>query len=329
MLLCGHWLRCFLFHRSRAHLKLGNLGDALRDIQSCIAQYAQNDLEDMQLVRCLCLQVSITREMSLHAPKAKSAEAFVTTLELMRKAVRMAEALADLSGAFVPDSNVTYVRSDGAIKHHHLMSPLLHNLTDLHVNESDLSLSPQFNRKKLLNQAGITIPSLESKSSEEQSEPSLGDRNNDIDGLRLSPLDRVEGVYSAVEYVNIHLLENRTLITCLAALCKLLDDARNAGLADDELQHPSHALINEQLVTGEKAAKVSQLTVLSIHPSIHQSFATRTSVHILTSIRSAVNTTTAQLLRHCVYLPIDVRISILVFQAKARIAKRSKCKTIM
>lgn len=264
MLLYGHWLRCFLFHRSRAHLKLGNLGDALRDIKSCIAQYAQNDLEDVQLVRCLCLQVSITREMSLHAPKANSAEAFVTSLELMRKAVLMAAALADLSGAFAPDSNVTYSRSEGAIKHHHLMSPPLHNLTDLHVNESDLSLSPQFNRKKLLNQAGITIPSLEiaissleSKSSEEQSEASLGDRYNDVDGLRLSPLDRVEGLYSAVEYVNIHLLENRTLITCLAALCKLLDDARNAGLADDELQRPSHALVNEQLVTGEKAAKVS------------------------------------------------------------------------
>lgn len=269
MLLYGHWLRCFLFHRSRAHLKLGNLGDALRDIQSCIAQYAQNDLEDVQLVRCLCLQVSIMREISLHAPKADSAEAFTTTLELMRKAVRMAEALADLSGAFVPDSNVTYVRSDGAIKHHHMMSPLLHNLTDLHVNESDLSLSPQFNRKKLLNQAGITIPSLESKSSEEQSEASLGDRYNDVDGLRLSPLDRVEGVYSAVEYVNIHLLENRTLITCLAALCKLLDDARNAGLADDELQRPSSTLVNEQLVTGEKAAKVSQLTVLANNQSIN------------------------------------------------------------
>lgn len=267
MLLCGHWLRCFLFHRSRAHLKLGNLSDALRDIQSCIAQYAQNDLEDVQLVRCLCLQVSITREMSLHAPKADSAEAFVASLELMRKAVLIATALADLSGAFVPDSNVTYARSDGAIKHHHRMSPLLHNFTDLHANESDLSLSPQFNRKKLLNQSGITIPSLESKSSEEQSDASLkrsssrdSDRyyNDSVDGLRLSPLDRVEGVYSAVEYVNIHLLENRALITCLAALCKLLDDARSAGLADDELSRPSsHALLNEQLVTGEKAAKVS------------------------------------------------------------------------
>lgn len=268
MLLYGHWLRCFLFHRSRAHLKLGHLSEALRDIQSCIAQYAQNDLEDVQLVRCLCLQATITREMSLHAPKADSAEAIVNTLELMRKAVRMATALADLSGAFAPDCNVTYARSDGAIKHHHLMSPLLHSFTDLHGNDSDLSLSPQFNRKKLLNHFGITIPSLESKSSEEQS---VGDRYLEVDGLRLSPLDRVEGVYSAVEYVNIHLLENRALITCLAALCKLLDDARSAGLSDDE--HDPKLLVNEQLVSGEKAAKVSQHTIpYSPHLTNNHSF---------------------------------------------------------
>jgi len=256
MLLYGHWLRCFLFHRSRAQLKLGHLSDALRDIQACLSQYAQNKLEDVQMVRCLCLQVTITREISLHASEAESTEAFVDSLELMRKAVRIAAALAEHSGSFVPDCNVTYARSNGAIKHHHMMSPLLHNFTDLHANESTLSSSPQFNRRKLLNQFGITIPSLESKSSSEddQSLALEGDRN-DVDGLRLSPLDRSEGVYSAVEYVNISLLENRVLITCQAVLCKLLDDTRNAGLADDE-RHASYALVNEQLVVGEMAAKV-------------------------------------------------------------------------
>ena len=112
MLLGGHWLRAFLFLRARAHLKLGGLSHALKDAQACLAQYDQHGLEDVQLVRCLCLQASITREMALHASKTVSAEAFKSTLEMLRKSVRIAEMLAERSGAFVPDCNVSYARPD-------------------------------------------------------------------------------------------------------------------------------------------------------------------------------------------------------------------------
>ena len=139
----------------------------------------------------------------------------------------------------------------------------------MHANEADLSLGPAFDKKKLLTRFGITLPSLESKSSsseEEKSSASLTDGSISVDGLRLSPLDRKEGVYSAVEYVNIHLIENRVLITCQAALCKLLGDARSAGADEDsslmrEPQHSSLAVLNEQLVVGEQAAKVSSIFI--------------------------------------------------------------------
>jgi hypothetical protein len=296
MQLAGHWLRSFLLHRARANFKLGNINEALADCKTCAAQYETNDLEDLKLVRCLCLQATVLREQSLYAPKAQCVQAYLDCLSLVRRASDMADSLARLSGAFPADSNVTYGRSDTAIKKHHMIAPVLQSLTELHANEPDLALQPQFNKKKLHQHMGIDIPSLnvpaagphggatgagdpgisttlartslqgnlQGATDADSAQPSA--QQFKLSNLRLAPVDRKEGVYCESEFANIYLEENRVLLGCRNLLCQVLDDARNAGLAGNaafaELYEPN-ALVNEQLAVGESALKVRPASATS------------------------------------------------------------------
>ena len=290
MQLAGHWLRSYLLHRAQSHFKLGHLKEALQDCNTCIVQYSSNHLEDLGLVRVLCLQASIVREQALYAEKAQCIRAYLDCLDLVRRAGKIAETLAQYSGAFSADSNVTYGRGDTAVKQHHMIAPVLQSLTELHGNEPNLSLTAQFDKKKLRQHMGIVIPSLQ-----QQSAPSAAAApsnatvvgngistttvlsggvqevdNSDstqpnaqsfrLSSLRLAPVDRKEGVYCESEFANINLQENRVLLACQTLLCQVIDDARNSGLLGNaaflEVYEPN-ALVNEQLAVGESALKVS------------------------------------------------------------------------
>jgi hypothetical protein len=297
MQLAGHWLRSYLLQRAQAHFKLGNIDEALSDCKACVAQYESNQLEDLRLVRCLCLQATVLREQAVYAPKPHAVQAYLSCLQLIHRAADIADALAKRSGAFPADSNVTYGRSDTAVKKHHMITPVLQSLTDLHMNEPNLSLQPQFNKRKLHQHMGIDIPSLDvpksgpaaggaSSSStvagngittslartSQQGLPS-GSAGADseelqssaqkfkLGNLRLAPVDRKEGVYCESEFANIYLEENRVLLGCQTLLCQVLDDARNAGLAGNSTfaeEYDASALVNEQLALGERALKVRQ-----------------------------------------------------------------------
>lgn len=269
MQLAGHWLRAFLLHRATANFKLGNIDDALQDCKSCAAQYENNKLEDLQLVRCLCLQATVLREQAVYAAKDQCVNAYLESLALIRRAGTIAEALAYRSGAYPSDSNVTYGRADTAVKKHHMIAPVLQSLTDLHINEPNLALAPQFNKRKLHQHMGIDIPSLQNTSEAagglsgagavgsstqqgtgistkfqrtsidtsalaapaEDTASQLSMQKFKLNSLRLAPVDRKEFVYCESEFANINLEENRALLTCQTLLCQVLDDARNAGLA--------------------------------------------------------------------------------------------------
>jgi hypothetical protein len=175
-----------------------------------------------------------------------------------------------------------------------VITPVLQSLTDLHMNEPNLSLQAQFNKRKLHQHMGIDIPSLEvSKSgpaaggapsnstlagngittslarTSVQALPSGADSEETqssaqkfkLNNLRLAPVDRKEGVYCESEFANIYLEENRVLLGCQNLLCQVLDDARNAGLAGNSAfaeEYDANALVNEQLALGESALKVRQ-----------------------------------------------------------------------
>jgi len=284
MQLAGHWLRCFLLQRATANFKLGQIPEALQDTRTCVAQYESNKLEDLQLVRCLCLQATIFRENSLFADKASTVQAYLDSLSLIRRAAEISEALAVRSGAFPADSNVTYNRSDTAVKQHHMITPVLQSLTDLHINEPNLALNPTYNKRKLHQHMGIDIPSLQEVTTQQgpdknisttlRSSLSLADSGSNspaeesqssvqkfkLNSLRLAPVDRQEYVYTQSEYGNIYLEENKALLTCQTLLCQVLDDARTAGLAGNSAflqKYEPNALVNEQLALAESALKVT------------------------------------------------------------------------
>jgi hypothetical protein len=288
MQLAGHWLRSYLLQRAQAHFKLGNIEEALADCKTCVMQYESNKLEDLKLVRCLCLQATVLREQAVYAPKPQAVQAYLTGLQLIHRATDIADALAQRSGAFPADSNVTYGRSDTAVKKHHMITPVLQSLTDLHINEPNLSLQAQFNKWKLHQHMGIDIPSLDAPKGSSGGAPNATVAGNGIttslartslqglppadteetqssarkfklNNLRLAPVDRKEGVYCESEFANIYLEENRVLLGCQNLLCQVLDDARNAGLAGNSTfaeEYDANALVNEQLAMGESALKV-------------------------------------------------------------------------
>lgn len=297
MQLAGHWLRSFLLHRATANFKLGNIEDALQDCKSCTSQFENNKLEDLQLVRCLCLQATVLREQAVYAAKDQCVQAYLESLALIRRAGTIAEALAYRSGAYPADSNVTYARADTAVKRHHMIAPVMQSLTDLHINEPNLALTAQFNKRKLHQHMGIDIPSLQitdavggiaggaalgsntmqstnistkfqrgsvdtsalATPTEDPSSQSSVQKFK-LNSLRLAPVDRKEFVYCESEFANINLEENRVLLTCQTILCQVLDDARNAGLAGNRAfldVYEPNALVNEQLAMGESALKVN------------------------------------------------------------------------
>jgi hypothetical protein len=161
MQLAGHWLRSYMFHRAQTNYKLGNLDDALKDCKMCVMQFENNHLEDLLLVRCMCLQAAVVREAALYGTPAQSVHAYLDALSLIRGACSIADALAAASGAYEADSNVTYGRSDTAVRRHHMITPVLQSLTELHINEPHLSLGPKFDKRKLHQHLGIDIPSLQ------------------------------------------------------------------------------------------------------------------------------------------------------------------------
>jgi len=315
MQLAGHWLRAYLLQRARANFKLGELPQALSDCLSCVQQFAANQLEDATLVRVLFLQATVLREMALHSPQQPAAQAFLEALGVARKAAGVAEQLAQRAGAFPADSNVTYGRSDTAARRHHMITPVLQSLTSLHENEPALSLQPRFDRRRLA-QMGVSIPSLGkgkgagagagagtgvgagvtssmqglgiSTLTTAPAAPTPSAERFGLPTMRLAPVDATEGVLAESEFANVYLSENLLLLRCWAAQCQLLDDARNAGLEQNALflQHyEPDALECEQLALGEGALKLT---------------------------------------RHCLFLPIDLRVSVLVRVGSARIAKKSK-----
>lgn len=374
MQLAGHWLRSYLLLRARANFKLGHINEALSDCKACIAQYETNKLEDLKLVRCLCLQATVLREQALYAPRAQCVQAYLQCLTLVRRAGEIADALAQASGAFPADSNVTYGRADTAVKAHHMIAPVLQSLIDLHANEPDMALQPQFNQKKLHQHMGIVIPSLGPPPPKPGAAPALPTSTQDkgitttlartsiqgstlhgaasgaeeaeagqpsaqafkLSNLRLAPVDRKEGVYCESEFANIYLLENRALLACRTLLCQVLDDARNAGLAGNSAfaaHYEASALINEQLAVGESALKVRNQPLQSIK-AFHSSTSRLRAVickhlHCDSSFTNSIllYVPNSQLARHCVYLPTVLRLSSLVYVSKARIAKKSKCKS--
>lgn len=284
LIMAGYWLRAFLLRRALIHFKLGNLDDSEVDCDSTIRLYESNLCFDLNLVRCYSLKASIYRERSLNGSRKFAVKALVDGLKYSRLARDLAESLATQSGFIGPDSNVTYDHTNSAVIQHELLPSHLFNLTNIHRNIPDVTIKPKVDPKVLSLVSGEITIGKKTKIEIDDADPRIG---IDLKGLRLGPIDSSD-IYSASEFVNIYLDEVRALVVCDAGLCLLLDEARCSGAAvsyngDSSDEDPNFIDMNETL-----------------------------KEEILVS-ESALKT-----LRHCVYAPSNVRISLLLTAGKTR-----------
>jgi hypothetical protein len=166
------------------------------------------------------------------------------------------DALSEFNGAFPADSNVVFGRGESAVSLHHRIAPILHNLTELHNNEPELTLAATIDTERASSLAtpkspakGRAAPQL----SLHNENKSLSDTNAT---LRLGPVDSSENIYSASEFCNIYLAETRVAVTVYAALCSVLDDFRTSAGACASSEKCEREVLDEQELLSESALKV-------------------------------------------------------------------------
>lgn len=265
---CGIWLRAALLQRAGVNFKLGNMSSALTDCDAILNQYTRNFVQDQGMVRTLVLKVSVLRAMNLNSSPDKVVLCYSTCLTLLRRALRTAETLAQDAGFLGADANTTYFRSDTKVLKHHLLAPLLHNLTAMHPNEPALTITANFNPKVVAEVAGVgSIPPRRSLSKEEQEEYEvMSFKEGGAWGMRSGPVDASESVYTQSEFSNIYLTEVRCLAVLYAALTTFLDDVRLAGaqtsfdpregVSPDWSVLETRLILREQSAYGEEALKI-------------------------------------------------------------------------
>jgi hypothetical protein len=240
---CGFWLRSFLLRRATALFKLGKLQECQNDCDAIFRQYELNVVTDLGLVRALLLKASALRETMFFSNPSRSKDILLQCIDYARKGRDYADILAKKCDFLGSDSNTTYSRADSMIQKHHLLSPLLHNLTDIHPNVPLLTIPIDSDSKAITRVTkNSTLPKNELSSKITASERQ---------GLRLGPVDSDDSVYSKSEFSNIYLEEVRISANCQGSLCNLLDEVRCSGVASND-----EVILKEQIFVGENALKI-------------------------------------------------------------------------
>jgi len=276
---CGFWLRCLLFKRARVHYKLGNLRECLVDCDASIDLYEKQCCSDITLLKLLALKATVTRDQAVFGSVQGALNSMLVALTLLRRARTHAESLARSVGYLGADCNISYTRGSTAVMEHHLLTPVMHSLTDIHPNEPALTLYSKINPKKLAEAKGVGATMNKKRSAdmtsvdEAKGETSLDFREGGAWGLRNGPVDAKEfESLSPSEFANIYLAEVRALTTVYSSMCLLLDDIRLAGIdayaslqsdGDEvEAKLPSSSLLlREQIAMGEDALKMLRQVV--------------------------------------------------------------------
>lgn len=241
-LFCGYWLRAFLLRRATALFKLGKLQECQNDCDALFKQYELNVVTDLGLVRALLLKASALRETMFISNSSHCKDILLKCIDYARKSRDLADILAKKCDFLGSDCNITYSRADTMIQKHHLLSPLLHNLTDIHPNVPLLTIPIDSDSKAIVR---VTKNATSPKNV-------LGSKITPLEkqGLRLGPVDSADSIYSKSEFANIYLEEVRISANCQGALCNLLDEARCSGATSND-----EVILKEQIFVGETALK--------------------------------------------------------------------------
>ncbi len=246
----GFWIRSLLLRRAVANYKLGRLKECDSDCSTVVRLYEQAQISDISQLRCLALKCSVLREMLCGniTPGEESAAPLTDSLvldrsvDILRTAYSIAESLSTMAGFFGADINVTFSKADSNVSKYHYLPPMLHSLTNIHLNE----------------------PELTRKYHQEVTQKNDGKPNSYLltQSLRAGPVDSNEKEFSQSEYVNIYLKEVKALADCHAALAGALDEKRELEEALADATDISKTLA-EQTSVGENALKLLRHIVFS------------------------------------------------------------------
>lgn len=255
----GYWLRAYLLKRAVIHMKLGHLKECVVDCDALMGQYDRLQLADYGLVRALTLKATIIRSQAMSESNPDQAIlGLIQAIDLTRRARDIAEELARKKGFHGADANMTFNAATSVISEYHLLPQALHNITEVHANEPDLTLKAKVSTKKLIEVRGSTsIPAVEVPPSRQYDVVLAGQ------SLRNAPVDGNETTYSNSPLANIYLRETQFLAACHAALCTVLDELRlsNVFASSDtyelnDLIMDRNEILKEQTKQGENGLKV-------------------------------------------------------------------------
>ena len=221
---CSFWYRKFLMLRATSQRKLGNFIDAESDYAYVKSSYEVSDIRDIQLVDCLLELASTKREMlgAKEGDPRIAANEIENCLNITREACDIAEALSFEKGFLGFNSNATHEANDTAVAKFKLLTPYMHNLTNIHGNEPPL----------------IPVPTIK-----------YNDQKTKEKSSRRTVIDK-EMVYAKSHFANFYIPEVRSFAGCKAAKCLMIDEARMTGRCDNE------ALAKEQFIAAEAGLKL-------------------------------------------------------------------------
>lgn len=156
-MMCGYWLRMYIFERSRSYWKLGLLEDALSECNIVLKLYETSKYELSHRLRCMCFKATLLRERSLYEDRIVAVRMYIESLEILRLASSLALTTAHYVGAYPADSNICYERQDQMISRNDMLPPALFNLTTLHNNEPELTKYATHDLKALHISYGIDL----------------------------------------------------------------------------------------------------------------------------------------------------------------------------
>eukprot|EP01038_Epipyxis_sp_PR26KG_P013501 gene13501-18115_t len=350
-LLNGEYYRKLVLIRAKINYKLGHLKEALKDCDLCLKSFDNNHIQkSLLLIRCLVLKCSIIQDQQLYDPSLSVMKLnFIERIIILNHAKEINEKLVELVGGFEADSNVTFMRLESMAMAHDMFPPLLHNLTNRHSNEPAFSIKPTFDQKKL-KQLGIVIPDpptpqliqasnndvnamsvsspMASPMKNEFGSPSgvllespshihdftMRQTNEDVQqdvpelaSLRLGPIDNDEFSLVSLEYCNVYLQETRSIIIIYNALASVLDDARNSGLFDYDM--------NVDLSNKSSYQSLSRLGL-----DLDDVKTNFDSKQLLIQ-QIIMSESGLKIMRHSIFVPSNVRVSMLLNAGRARIAR--------
>ena len=255
LILNGYWLRMLLSKRANALYKLGRYEEALVDLNSIFSNVELSQSFDLNYVRFSILYSVIKRDTCLISSHVEWIDTMTICAKQLKKATSICEELASKVGFRGADSNYTFdsIDKDGMISKYSLIPPLLHNLTQIHQNNPDLTLPAIIKIKldeSLKNNPNTTTTSTDSKSN--------------LVGFRLGPVDLNETTYAKSNYCNLYFEEVRVLIACSTMLCTILDEILLAGfsaITDSNIMNSDSTevqvdVVKEQILYGENGLKL-------------------------------------------------------------------------